>query len=95
MRLVSLLAEVASRDQEAEAAVALVTADPTDPTRIEVLARVVAARAEADQVLAERLRDLVHGVEEDGEVRLSLGEPQFAAHQRLVALAVDLGMARV
>jgi TPR repeat protein len=95
MRLVSLLAEVASRDQEAGAAVALVTTDPTDPTRIDVLARVVAARAEADSVLAERLRELVHGVKEDEEIRLSLERDlQFAAHQRLVALAVDLGMAR-
>jgi hypothetical protein len=95
MRLVSLLGEVASRDQEAGAAVALVTADPTDPTRIDVLARVVAARAEADPVLAERLRELVHGVKEDEEIRLSLERDlQFAAHQRLVALAVDLGMAR-
>lgn len=95
MRLVTVLREVASRDQEAQAAITLVTADPADPTRIEVLTRVVAARAEADPVLAKRLRELVHGVEEDEEIRLSIERDlQLAAHQRLVALAVDLGMAR-
>jgi hypothetical protein len=86
---------VASRDQEAGAAVTLVMADPTDSTRMDLLTRVLAARAEADPVLAEGLRDLIHGVEEDEEIRLSLERDlQFTAHQRLVALAVDLGMAR-
>jgi TPR repeat protein len=94
-RLVRLLGEVASRDQEVEAAVTLVMADLTDPTRREVLAGVLATRAEADPALAAGLRELVHGVEEDEEIRLSLERDlQFAAHQRLVALAVDLGMAR-
>jgi len=86
---------LAARDQEAGAAVTLVAADPTDPTRIDLLTRVVTARAEADSVLAERLRKLIYGVEEGEEVRLSIERDlQYAAHQRLVALAVDLGMAR-
>jgi TPR repeat protein len=95
VRLVSFIEELAARDQEAGAAVTLVAADPTDPARIDLLTRVVTARAEADSVLAERLRKLVYGVEEGEEVRLSIERDlQYAAHQRLVALAVDLGMAR-
>jgi signal transduction histidine kinase len=95
MRLDSLLGELASRDQETAAAVTLVMADPAHPARREVLTSVLAARAEADPVLAEELRDVVHGVEEDEELRVGLERDlQFAAHQRLVALAVDLGMAR-
>ena len=94
-RLVGLLGEVAGRDPEVGAAVTLVMADPTDRTRLEVLTGVLAARAEADPVLAERLREVIHGVEADEELRLSLERDlQFTAHQRLVALAVDLGMAR-
>jgi hypothetical protein len=95
MRLASLLGELASRDEETGAAVTLVMADPADPARLDVLTGVLAARAEADPVLAEGLREVVDGVEEDEEIRLSLERDlQFAAHQRLVALAVDLGMAR-
>jgi TPR repeat protein len=95
MRLASLLGELASRDQETGAAFTLVIADPADPARLDVLTGVLAARAEADPVLAEGLREMVHGVEEDEEIRLSLERDlQFAAYQRLVALAVDLGMAR-
>jgi TPR repeat protein len=95
-RLASLLGELASRDQETGAAVTLVMADPADPARLDVLASVLAARAEADPVLAEGLREVVHGVEEDEEISVGLERDlQFAAHQRLVALAVDLGMARV
>jgi signal transduction histidine kinase len=94
MRLDSLLGELASRDQETGAAVTLVVADPADPARREVLTSVLAARAEADPVLAEELRDVVHGVEEDEELRVGLERDlQFAAHQRLVALAINLGMA--
>jgi TPR repeat protein len=94
-RLASLLRELASRDQETGAAVTLVTADPADPARLEVLTSVLAARAEADPVLAEGLREVVHGVEEDEELRVGLERDlQFAAHQRLVALAINLGMAR-
>jgi hypothetical protein len=95
MRLGSLLGELASQDQEVGAAVTLVMADPADPARLDVLTSVLAARAEADPVLAEGLREVVHDLEEDDEIRLSLERDlQFAAHQRLVALAVDLGMAR-
>jgi TPR repeat protein len=94
-RLDSLLGELASRDQETGAAVTLVMADPADPARLAVLTGVLAARAEADPVLAEGLREVVHGVEENEEIRFSLERDlQFAAYQRLVALAVDLGMAR-
>ena len=94
-RLASLLGELASRDQETGAAVTLVMADPADPARLDVLTSVLVARAEADPVLAAGLRDVVLGVEEDEEIRLGLEQDlQFAAHQRLVALAVDLGMAR-
>lgn len=94
-RLASLLGELASRDQETGAAVTLVMADPADPARREVLTSVLAARAEADPVLAEGLRDVVHGVKEDEELRSGLERDlQFAAHQRLVALAINLGMAR-
>jgi TPR repeat protein len=60
-----------------------------------VLTSVLTARAEADPALAEEMREVVLGLEEDEEIRVGLEQDlQFAAHQRLVALAVDLGMAR-
>jgi hypothetical protein len=90
MRLASLLGELASRDQEIGAAVTLVMADPADPARRDVLTSVLAARAEADPLLAEGLREVVHGVEEDEEIRLGLERDlQFAAHQRLVARSLS------
>jgi len=95
VRLVGFVQELAGRDREVGAAVTIVTADPADPTRVDLLARVVAARAEADPVLAGQLRELVHGAREAGEIRLSIERDlQYVAQQRLVALAVDLGMAK-
>ena len=95
LRLVGFVQELAGRDQEVGAAVTIVTADPTDPSRVDLLARVIDARAKVDSVLAERLQELVRGVQEAGEIRPSIERDlQYVAQQRLVALAVDLGMAR-
>jgi TPR repeat protein len=95
LRLVGFVQELAGRDQEVGAAVTIVTADPTDPSRVDLLARVIDARAKVDSVLAERLQALVRGVQEAGEIRPSIERDlQYVAQQRLVALAVDLGMAR-
>jgi TPR repeat protein len=72
-----------------------VTVDPSDPSRIDQLAKVIAARAKADPVLADRLRELLHDAQEPEEIRSSIERDlQYVAEQRLVALAVDLGMAR-
>ena len=69
LRLVGFVQELAGRDQEVGAAVTIVTADPTDPSRVDLLARVIDARAKVNSVLAERLQELVQGVQEAGEIR--------------------------
>jgi hypothetical protein len=94
MSVVRFFEELAARDREVAAAVTLVTAEPTDRARVDLLASLLATRATADPLLGERLRELVHSVQELQRTRWSIERDlQFAAHQRLVALAVDLGMA--
>jgi hypothetical protein len=84
LRLVGFVQELAGRDQEVGAAT-IVTADPTDPSRVDLLARY---RCPSEGKLRSRraASRVGAGVQEAGELRPSIERDlQYVAQQRLVA----------
>jgi hypothetical protein len=72
-RLVAWLRGKAHEDVEAGAALTMVQAAPADQARIDLLAQVLATRANADPAFAEQLGELVGGAQQAGDVRLTIG----------------------
>lgn len=72
-RLVAWLRGKGEEDTETGAAMTMVQAAPTDQARIDLLAQVLATRANADPAFAGELRELVGGAQQAGDVRLTIG----------------------
>jgi hypothetical protein len=72
-RLVAWLRGKAQQDTETSAALTMVQAAPVDHARIDLLAQVLATRANADPAFADQLRELVGGAQQAGDVRLTIG----------------------
>ncbi len=72
-RLVAWLCRTGEEDSETAAALTMVQARPADPTRVELLGQVLAARAQADPELASQLAELVGQAEQAGDVQVTIG----------------------
>ena len=72
-RLVAWLRRKGNDDSETGAALTMVTANPNDHARVELLGRVLANRATADPDLAQELDDLVEQAQQAGDVRTTIG----------------------
>jgi len=72
-QLVAWLRGKVDQDAETGAALTMVQAAPTDQARIDLLAQVLATRANADPAFASELRELVGGAQQAGDLRLTMG----------------------
>ena len=72
-RLVAWLRGKGQQDPETGAALTMVQAAPADQARIDLLAQVLATRANADPAFAKQLGELVGGAHQAGDVRLMIG----------------------
>ena len=72
-RLVAWIRRRGVEDPETGAAVTMVQVKPTDPTRVDLLGQVLAARIQADPALAQELAELVGDAEQAGDVQVTIG----------------------